>query len=323
MVAGEYADNEVNGALAAFEWLGARARWSLAICLILGLIFQEVGAFLRPALPVLIAGLLGVSMMRVDLASALRAAFSRQRLWRSLGFIAFLTIFIPTVLMLAMTALGVPEVYIAAVVYAYAAPPIASAAALSLLAGLNAVFTLEVTILASFLVPLTGPLVVTALLGEAVPMDGVAMGLRLAGMIAGGTVLAIIARALIGAERIADHGRAADGFAALLMIVTLFPLVDGATAIIVDAPLLAFAILGLVTTLNLGLQFTIGRLLRGRIDHATAGAAGLVSGNRNVALFLAALPDTPIYALFVALYQVPMYITPLIIGRLIGKDPNR
>ena len=35
-------------------------------------------------------------------------------------------------------------------------------------------------------------------------------------------------------------------------------------------------------------------------------------GNRTVAIYLAALPHDPQFALFVALYQFPMYLTPLL-----------
>jgi hypothetical protein len=52
----------------------------------------------------------------------------------------------------------------------------------------------------------------------------------------------------------------------------------------------------------------------------------LIAGNRNIALFLAALPPEAVgfLTLFVAVYQIPMYVTPLFAGRLyrrlIGRD---
>ena len=47
----------------------------------------------------------------------------------------------------------------------------------------------------------------------------------------------------------------------------------------------------------------------------TSGALGILWGNRTVAIYLAALPPDPQVTLFVALYQFPMYFTPLLLQR--------
>jgi hypothetical protein len=44
-----------------------------------------------------------------------------------------------------------------------------------------------------------------------------------------------------------------------------------------------------------------------------AGASAVIWGTRSVAIYLAALPYDPVFALFVALYQLPMYATPLVL----------
>ena len=50
-----------------------------------------------------------------------------------------------------------------------------------------------------------------------------------------------------------------------------------------------------------------------------AGATALMWGNRNAALALAALPGNPLLALYVALYQFPMYFTPLVMRPLLAR----
>ena len=55
-----------------------------------------------------------------------------------------------------------------------------------------------------------------------------------------------------------------------------------------------------------------------RANQGPAGAAGRMWGNRNVALYLAALPPDPLFGLYVACYQLPMLFTPLVLGRLLG-----
>ena len=40
-------------------------------------------------------------------------------------------------------------------------------------------------------------------------------------------------------------------------------------------------------------------------------------GTRNVSIYFAALPADPLFGLYVALYQIPMLFTPLVLGRVL------
>jgi hypothetical protein len=46
-------------------------------------------------------------------------------------------------------------------------------------------------------------------------------------------------------------------------------------------------------------------------------------GNRNVSLYLAALPPDPVFGLFVAFYQFPILLTPVVMGRLLKGRGGR
>jgi hypothetical protein len=70
---------------------------------------------------------------------------------------------------------------------------------------------------------------------------------------------------------------------------------------------------------NLGMQVAVYRILRPAAGRETAGATAVISGNRNAALALAALPEAPILTLYVSLYQFPMYFTPLVLRRIVGS----
>jgi BASS family bile acid:Na+ symporter len=203
----------------------------------------------------------------------------------------------------------------ASLVYVGAAPPLGSAAALCLLLGLDAAIALELTIIGSFLTPIIGPFITALLLGEAVPIEPLDLSLRLAAMIGGGAVLAILTRALIGSETIARRAKAFDGIGAIAMVITVIPIFAGATALILAKPALAIGVLALAFAFNVGLQLTATSVLRLSVANETAGALGLTWGNRNAALYLAALPQAPVFTLFVALYQFPMYMTPLLLER--------
>ena len=72
------------------------------------------------------------------------------------------------------------------------------------------------------------------------------------------------------------------------------------------------------------LILVIGRLLicqHGKFPEGTRSIA-VVAGNRNLGLYYAALPADPFFSLFVAAYQLPIYLTPMIAGWLADRKPE-
>ena len=147
------------------------------------------------------------------------------------------------------------------------------------------------------------------------PLDGLALAGRLALIILGGTLVAMISRHLLGADLVERRRVAFDGVTAIGMLFFLLPVFDGVVDAVRSAPLLAVGLLLLVAMTNFGLQFLIHRASRRATTDKTAGAMGILWGNRNVTLFLASVPENPVFSLYVALYQFPMYFTPLIMRR--------
>ena len=311
MAAGEYAEFSMTSALRALEWLGRNARWTLVVGMFAALLFQDAGAALRPALPFFVAMVFALAMMRIDLPTLARNALSPGRILRTLGLSFGLIVATPVLLHMIASALGLPDDMRMALVYAHAAPPIASAAGLCLMMGLDAIIALEVAIVASLITPFIGPLVVLFLLGDTVALDGWRLAGQLALIVMGGTLAAMAVRRTVGAARIERHRLAFDGITALGMLVFLLPVFDGVVETTRRAPLLALGVLALVTVTNFGLQLLAYRAAQRRTTDGIAGAVGILWGNRNVTLFLAAAPENPLFSLFVALYQFPMYFTPL------------
>lgn len=309
----------MSGALALLEWVGVRARWVLAVGVIAASLMPSLSAVLRPLLPGLVVLVFTVAMTRMELGQVARAAVAPKRLVRLLGWVLALLVVTPVLLWSVGRVLGLPEPALAALVYTGAAPPITSAASLCLILGLNAVFALELTVLASLLTPLVGTVVVAALLGAAVPIDAASLALRLGAMIAAAAVLSVSLRRLLGPERIRARARAFDGIATIAMILFVVPLFDGFWGLIAEDPARAIGAVALVLAANTGLMLAVAMVLRRARPPALADAAGLAWGNRTVALYLAALPPDPFFTLFVALYQVPMLFTPLILERVFGR----
>lgn len=295
------------------EWIGARARWVLAVGVIAAFFMPGLSAALRPYIVPLVAFVFCIAMARIDLPGMARKLLGPAHLGRLVLWSLALMALTPALYWGLGTAVGLPESYVAALVYSGVTPPITSAAALCLIIGLNAGFALELTLMASLLTPLIGPVVALLLLGDAVPVDPVALGLRVAVMIVGGALGALALQAAMGWERIQANAKRFDGLAAIAMWLVVAAVLDGAGARILASPEEAIGILLLALAFNFGGQIVWAALFR-RISPDCAGAAGLMWGNRTVALYLAALPFDPVFALYVAFFQIPMLFTPLAMG---------
>jgi predicted Na+-dependent transporter len=298
-------------------WIGARARWVLAIGVVLGTFLPSLSSTLRPFLPGLLVLVLCVSIARLDLGVLARRASQPRRLAALSAWTVALMVVTPAMVWAGARAIGLPDAHVAALVYTFAAPPISSAPAICFMLGLEAGFALELTVLASVAAPFIGPFVTKALLGEAVPLDAFDLSLRVAAMIAAGVVAALALRQLAGPDRIARHGGAFDGVATLVLVLFVIPLFDRFWEVVLAMPWFALGTFAVVLAANWGGQALVAIAGRRVVEPGLAGSAGLMWGTRNVSIYFAALPPDPLFGLYVALYQLPMLFTPLVLGRVL------
>ncbi|MEO1491968.1 MAG: hypothetical protein AAFV19_07425 [Pseudomonadota bacterium] len=304
--------------LRTLAWCGARAQWILALGVLSALVLPVPGALLEGTLPILVATLIGLAMTRIDLFAVARRMLNPLRLVRNLAICGLLMLVTPALFWWAASLAELPPGQIEALVYTSAGPPLGSAAAFCLLLGLDAAFALEITVLGSFLAPITMPVVARTLLGEAVPIDAAEMAFRLTVLIGSAVAGALFARHLLGADWITRQSRAFDGLSAIIMVLFLFPLFLGLPEEILAAPVFAAGTLALAIAANLGVQIVAFLGLRSFAGRESGGATAVIWGNRNAALALAALPEAPVLTLYVALYQFPMYFTPLVMRHIVG-----
>jgi hypothetical protein len=111
--------------------------------------------------------------------------------------------------------------------------------------------------------------------------------------------------------------RAIDGASAIAMAVVVDGLMSAVGPAIVSDPTGLAKNLAIAFGANFGLQIIVATLLRRSGRRRLAAPLAIVAGNRNIALFLTALPTavTDPLLLFIGCYQIPMYLTPLLIGR--------
>ncbi len=300
--------------LSALALIGRHASAVLLVGMVAVALMPGMSALLRPLLPALVSLVLGLAIARLDVGQVMRDFVLPQSALRLSGIVlVFLPLTCLALVGLARAA-GLPEDGVLLLLVFAAAPPLSSAASLSLLLGYNARITLQVGLLATVVLPVAGPLCF-ALVGVDARIDLVAMSRGIALMIAGGFAIGLGLQRILGRGRIAAHGEAFHGAVALSMLLFLFPLLDGVFPHITAAPVQSGLILLLALVLNLGGHLLTRRLARSVTDPATASALGLMFGNRNVSFYLAVLPFNPLLSVFVAASQVPIYATPALFRR--------
>ena len=108
--------------------------------------------------------------------------------------------------------------------------------------------------------------------------------------------------------------RALDGVTAIALAVIVVGLISALGPLLRENPFRLAGWVIAVFCLNIGLQVAVFYMYRG----PARVALSMIAGNRNVALFLIALPEHVIEPLliFIGCYQIPMYLTPLIMKPL-------
>ena len=312
--------------------------------LLAGFLLPALAAPLRAAIPYLIAVLLFVAWLRITDSSGTNAslwarfAFLKDRKLISGVLVAQLVL--PLLLYFLLSLSGIPAIWCMAAVLVAAAAPVSGGPNIVLLMKGDASLALRWLTVGTMLMPLTSIPVLTLLL----PTEPrLAVGLAIV------KLLFIITIAMFAAIAVHNYGwgkamktprsqEILDGIAAILlasMVIGLMSAVHHPTSTVpVMAKMLLVAI-----TINVGLQLlgialanlsrslgrSLGHSLSLSLSKQAVVSVGVLNGNRNIALFLAALPVgvTEPLLLFIACYQIPMYLTPLIgrhLYRLLGRQ---
>ena len=140
-------------------------------------------------------------------------------------------------------------------------------------------------------------------------------------------LVSLALRRLIGPQRLAQWGDAVDGALVWLVVFYGFAVMDGLAPRLAADPAWVVQALVAAFAVDYGLNaFTT--LVLAPWGRREAASAGLMSGNRNMALFLAVLPPgtDPRITLFFGLCQIPLFLSPFLLGpllraRLFGSRP--
>ena len=295
---------------AALTLIGRHGTLLAAASIFVGLAVPPLAAAFKPYLGEAIIFMLTLAFLRVDPAEL-------RKHWSNPGLITAATLWlmlvVPAVLCMLFLAFGLdqraPGLFFMLVLQ-MSAPGLMSSPALAALMGLDAALTLASLIVASAITPLTASLFTYFFLGSALPSPA-AFGLKLFLIIAGSALAAAVIRRLAGREWIEAQRQRIDGLSVIAMFMFAVAAMDGVTGHFRADPLLVIELAALAFGLALGLMAitTVVFLPAGR---AHALAIGLIAGNRNIGLMIAAtgflVPD--VSWLYFALAQFPIYLLP-------------
>ena len=283
----------------------------LAGCIFVGLALPPLAAMLRDTLTITVAGLMTLVMLRIDLKQVL--AYLRRPLLVA-ALLAWLLIACPLIVYAIVRAVGLDGPLGAAVVIMATGCAATSSPAFARLVGLDASVSLVVAVVSTLLVPFTAPPLALGLLGIDLAISLWALMGRLALIVGLPLLASLVIRRLVAAPTLGAWSGRIDGTVVLLLVMYGIGVMDGMQAKLLAEPAWVLGGIALAFLGNFGLNAltALAMLPAGR---SVALAAGLLSGNRNMALYLAVLPAAtePGILLFFALCQFPLFLSPFLL----------
>ncbi len=300
--------------IAAFAWLSDWARIVLVIGLLVGIALPDVAEFVRGHIAELLVLLLFFAALRIGPKAALGRV---ERFGPLFCLILFYQVAMPIAAILAFAAWGWQGMVPSAIILMLAAAPISGSPNLTVMVGGDPAPSLRLLVLTTSLLPITVVPVFyfSPLFGS--PDQVFHAALRLLGIIALSCTVAFTIRHFFMKELEGERLKAVDGVSAFLMAVLVVGLMSAFGPMLFTQPWVLAGVMGVTFSVNIGLQMVARSVLTKWSEPGERTAYAVGAGNRNMALFLAALPAsvTDPLLVYVACYQIPMYLTPYILGR--------
>ncbi len=272
---------------------------------------ERLARFVEPHIEFLIFALLIAAAVRIN---PIRALGALSDIRNSLVVILVLQIAMPLVALALLRWTGISDPLYLAVVLVLAAPAVSGSPHIVTLLGFDAAVALRMLVVGTLLLPLT-ILPVFYFIPELGPSDKALLSaLRLAGVIAAAIVVALLIRRFLPARFLDQEIEIIDGISSLILGVVVFGLMAAVHGEAAADPGRIIEALVLVIGLNIGLQFLVSAVVVAAGRPADAVSLGVIAGNRNIALFLTsiALVASQPVLLLIACYQIPMYLTPIV-----------
>ncbi|HFC04066.1 MAG TPA: hypothetical protein ENJ55_00050 [Rhizobiales bacterium] len=289
-------------------------RLILVASLVTGLLSKDLARLIEPHIGILIALLLFTACLRVGPQQAM-GAFAY--IGKSLIFTIILQVALPLLVALLAKVLGIHNTLVFALVLFTAAPALSGSPHLVALMGFDPAPALRQLVISTALLPLTVLPVFLFLpeLGSAAVI--VSSVVRLLMVIAMAAIAAFTIRMTILKTLDTGQVELIDGASTIFMAIIVVGLMAAIGKEFATNPYNVLTTLAAAIVANFGLQIVTTIAVSKTGGSPWTVPIGVIAGNRNVALFLTALPIDAIQPLllFIACYQIPMYLTPLVMQR--------
>ncbi len=295
------------------------ARWLLPLGLIGGVLLPQVGHFVSQWIPWLIGLLLFVACLSIDWQTTqVKQAISPALFW-----VLMLQFLLPTIAAIALAYLNLAMHWRIPILFVLAAAPVTGSPNMVAMLNGSPQHALATLLIGTAALPLTALPMLWSLQSVASDLSVLPIVGRLILTIALAVAAALVIQRMAFRRTVTVQRKASlNLIAACLLAVIVLGLMSGFHAPNVTAKTL-ISMLVFVCLLNAGLHWLGLRFAKLTQRYANSLAltpvtAGIMTGNRNVALLLTALPLAAIepHLLFLACYQIPMYLTPLIAAKL-------
>ncbi len=298
----------------AFAWSARRGSALLAIGIFGGVVSPGLASAFHGVVAPVVLVMMTLVLLRVDVGGTLAHL---RRPARAILVIAVHLLLAPIVVWALTRSLPLdPGIHAGLVIFATGCAA-TSSPAFARMVGLDPELSLAVTLATTFLVPLSAPPMALLLMHVDLAISTTVFMGRLLLIVGLPMLLSLGIRRIMGPARLALWAEATDGALVWLVVFYGFAVMDGLAARVAADPawVLQAIIAAFMVDYGLNLLTTAGFRAMGARPAATAG---LMSGNRNMALYLAVLPAAadPRIALFFGLCQFPLFLSPFLLRPL-------
>jgi len=276
------------------RFCAVNGRWILVFSLVVGLLSETLANIVKPHIEALIALLLFTTCLRVGPRQMLGAM---REIKANLIFTVVLQVLLPVTIVVIFWIGDFHHPLWLALILLTSAPAISGSPHLVALLGFDPTSTLRQLIIGTALLPFT-----------IIPVFGAA-------------ALAFTIRYSLMKHPGQKELEKIDGVSTILLSIMVLGLMAAIHSEISDDPLNLLMTLFVAISANFGLQIITTLVLARSRFSEYAVPMGLIAGNRNIALFMTALAVTKTQPLllFIACYQIPMYLTPILMRRFYKK----
>ncbi|MGC1497783.1 MAG: hypothetical protein WA790_18405 [Sulfitobacter sp.] len=301
-------------------WLAStHARLCLIAGLAAGLLLPSLARAMVPWLPQMVAALLTITALRIGHRAALGAA--RDLRW-GLVAVTILQMAVPITLLLLLSLFNLQDTPAAlAIVLASAAPAITGSVNLALIMRLDGGRMMQILVLGTAVFPLT-ILPVLSLLPQLGPANEITFAaVKMLVVILFSTAIGFALRAWLFPKPSEGQIKALDGASVLAFSIIVVGLMAALNPALRSDPWAVAGWAALAFAISYILQVLTLTILSQTRLRPVAGPLAIGAGNRNIALFLVALPPDILAPLmvFIGCWQLPMYLTPILLPRLYAK----